>query len=780
MNQKSTSAPRITGAHAFLLGALLALFALSPAILPYGGRFVTRGDYIEQQLPFILETRRLLRAGLSGYSFNTFLGAPGVGSYAFYTLGSPFVWPLALLPQSLVPFGITVMAVLKHATAAFTSFFYFDRMIRDRRLALLGSVLYAFSSFTIVNTQFYHFTEVIAFFPLILLGLEMAMSDRPQPGLLALFCGLNALVNYYFMFSSALLAALYFAFRFFSENWKGARSFRRVFYAVFECGVGCALSGVILLPSLMHMLTITRTGSGLNLLQTYAPFVLLERIRVLLMPIESNVLHAYYGDASSWSSTACYLPVFGMTGALVFAYRVKAQRWLKALLACLFVCSVIPVLCGAFALFTNSVYTRWWYGLALPLVLATLYALKAVSSRRVWAIAFGACAALVLLLTVPFLLPEGLLGLLPQRLAEILLNRRTRAYAPDALRVLSVVLSLLGGGSMLLLIARRPRFAAALALVCAVTCAQYAGYIAVGDRAVLSGGTDVGSGVYTLDQIASPMLSALKLEEDSEYKRIDYGRQLRNYGLLRGHSSLTCFSSLRTSTVGKFVAMAGFGYDESTTVMPPDSQGAIRALLSVTEYHQFDESETIPEGFVYAREENGFKVYVNPNAVPIGFLQTTVTGTHHQRMDSETIGAVLLAAAALDDAYLARFKDRMDVLDVYSIPDWRESAARLRESACDRFETTRSGFTAHIDAKQAGLVVFTIPHDKGFSATLDGEKTEIIPCDVSFMGVWVEPGEHEIVFTYRTRMLSLGIVMSLTAAAVLGIYVVLAKKKKLP
>ena len=80
MNQKSASAPRITGAHAFLLGALLALFALSPAILPYGGRFVTRGDYIEQQLPFILETRRLLRAGLSGYSFNTFLGAPAVGS----------------------------------------------------------------------------------------------------------------------------------------------------------------------------------------------------------------------------------------------------------------------------------------------------------------------------------------------------------------------------------------------------------------------------------------------------------------------------------------------------------------------------------------------------------------------------------------------------------------------------------------------------------------------------------------------------------------------------
>ena len=86
MQASSLQKRRVTGAHAFFLGAFLALLALTPAILPYGGRFVTRGDFIEQQLPFILETRRILRSGLNSYSFNTFLGAPAVGSYAFYTL----------------------------------------------------------------------------------------------------------------------------------------------------------------------------------------------------------------------------------------------------------------------------------------------------------------------------------------------------------------------------------------------------------------------------------------------------------------------------------------------------------------------------------------------------------------------------------------------------------------------------------------------------------------------------------------------------------------------
>ena len=306
---------------------------------------------------------------------------------------------------------------------------------------------------------------------------------------------------------------------------------------------------------------------------------------------------------------------------------------------------------------------------------------------------------------------------------------------------------------------------------------QYAGYIAVGDRVILSGGETPGSGVYTLNEIAAPTLSALELEETAEYKRIDYGSMLRNYGLIRGCSSLTCFSSLRTSTVGRFVEMAGFGYGESTTVSPPDSQGALRALLSVTEYHRINEEDEVPEGFVYDREENGFAVYMNPNAVPMGFLQTTVTGTHHQRMDSETVGTVLLAAAALDDAYLARFADRLQTLDVYAIPDWQESAARLQANACDRFETRADGFAAHIDAKEAGLVVFTIPHDKGFSAEVDGQRAEIIPCDVSFMAVWVEPGEHEITFAYRTRMLLPGIAMSALAAVVIAGYAALNKRR---
>ena len=776
MQASSLQKRRVTGAHAFFLGALLALFALAPAILPYGGRFVTRGDFIEQQLPFILETRRILRGGLNSYSFNTFLGAPAVGSYAFYTLGSVFVWPLALLPKALVPFGISVMAVLKHAVCALTSFCYLRRMVKDERLALLGSVLYTFSGFTIVNTQFYHFLEVAAFFPLILLGMEDAMSAKPRRGLLALFCGLNTLTNYYFMLSSALLAALYFVFRFFSADWKPRRTFKNAAALIFECGVGCALAGVLLVPAMLFMLSITRTGAGDTplLMQTYSLGTLLERVRALLMPIESNVVHAYYGDAASWASTAAYLPMFGLTGAAAMFAQKKKNGWLKGLLLTLAVCSVVPVLCGAFALETNVAYTRWWYGVALATTLATLKALENADDRAMKR-AFILLTALVLLLTVPFLLPEGWLNRLG-RIGEILLNRRTGAYASNVFRLFSICAALLGGGAMLFVLVKKPRFSAVLALTCAVAVAQYAGYIVVGDANLLSGGEAAGEGVYTLAEIAEPTLQAAETPDMDIWQRIDYGRKIRNYGLLRGASSLTAFTSLRSSTVGRFVSMAGFGYDESTTVFPPNDSAALRAFLSVTAYYQLDDSP-VPEGFVYDHDENGMAVYRNPNALPMGFLQTTCTGTYHQRMDAETVPTVMLAAVTLSDDDLAVYQPRMQTLDVYNIPDWQESVARLKQNACNGFDTFANGFIAHIDAKEAGMLVFTLPFDKGFSATIDGRKADIVNCDAAFMGVWIEPGEHEIVFTYRTRGLGLGIMLSLVSSFVLAAYVFISRRR---
>ena len=769
----------------FLLGLLVSFAALCPAILPYGGRFVTRGDFLEQQLPFLLEARRILRSGLNAYSFNTFLGAPALGSYAFYTLGSPFVWPLALLPEAALPFAISVMAVLKLACAVTFAALWLTRLVRDRRAALLCAVLYAFSSFSVVNTQFYHFWEVIAFFPLILWGMEVQMSDAPRPGVLGLCCGLNALTNYYFMASSAALAGLYFCFRFFSPDWKRTRSLGRCFAVVFECAVGCGLAGVLLLPALRFMMTITRTGGSETPLwaRHYSLPELAERLRSLLMPIESSVVHAWIGTAPSWSSTACCLPVFGFCGALVFLAHPDGQRWLRRLLLVLLLISCVPVLSGAFALWTNLSYTRWWYGLAALQALAVGYALTAGGARpfalpekarlRCWGIAFLLPSLYAAGLVLAGLLPEELLSGTP---AAFLLKLRAGAFASGAFRALSLGLSLLGGAALLFLLVHRPGWRAALAVVCLCAAVNFAAYIAAGDSLLLSGGTEAGQGRYTTAEIAEPTLSAIG--SGSGWKRIDYGTRLRNYSLILGCGGLTSFQSLRSSTVGRFITAAGFGYDESTTVTPPDASGALRALLSVTEYHQTDPDDPVPEGFVYDREENGFAVYVNPNAVPMGFLQTAAVHQNAARLRREILPETLLNYAVLDEEAFALAGDALGEGDPKALTGWAERASQLQEQACDRFEVFGDGFEAHIDAAATGLLVFTIPYDKGFTAEVDGVPAQVVPCDISFMGVLVSPGSHTIRFRYHTRGLLPGIALTLLSAAVLCGWAVYWKRKR--
>ena len=789
MKPKHAGVTRISGFHVFLLGSLLGFLSLLPAILPFGFRFVTRGDFIEQQLPFILEARRIFRTGAS-YSFATFLGAPAFGSYAFYTLGSPFVWPLALLPESVVPFGISLMSVLKHASALLFSFFWLRRLFREDRTALLSAVLYTFSSFTIINTQFYHFWEIIAFFPLILLGMEDAMSENPHPLRLALFCGLNTLTNYYFMFSSALLAALYFLFRLISEDWRDTRSLRRVASVIVYSALGCALAGFLLLPALRFMMQITRTGARDIPIyaETYSPAILLERLRSLLMPIESGVVHAWYGDAASWSSTAAYLPVFGMTGVLVFLAAPGKQRWLRHLLLLLFVFSAIPFLSGAFALWTNTAYTRWWYGLAAFQAAATGYALlpdgsdefrlSACERRTPWLRSFVFCTALSFLLVLPGLLPGTLLQKLPSELARVIENRRQGAYASTAFRALSLGLSLAGGALMLLLLFRgRANHRFAITCVSLFSCLSYACYIGVGDRLILSGGSRPGEGVYTLTELAEPTLSALSLPEETAYKRIDSGLRLRNYGLLRGQSSLTCFQSLRSSTIGRFITAAGFGYDESTTVTPPDDSGALRSFLSVSEYHRTDPGDPVPEGFEYDRDENSFPVYRNEHAVPMGILMTAALPESRARLRRGVLGETLLTAAVLPDDTWSALSGKYPEPDPSDNRTWQEKAQALLKTGAERFETGPSGFAAQLTAEAPGLFVVTIPYDKGFSATVDGQSADILLCDLSFMAVQIESGEHEIVFTYRTRGLMEGAVLTATAAASLLLLSLFRRKR---
>ncbi|MDF1799786.1 MAG: YfhO family protein [Planctomycetota bacterium] len=59
------------------------------------------------------------------------------------------------------------------------------------------------------------------------------------------------------------------------------------------------------------------------------------------------------------------------------------------------------------------------------------------------------------------------------------------------------------------------------------------------------------------------------------------------------------------------------------------------------------------------------------------------------------------------------------------------------------------------------LAILTDAWDAGWTAELDGEPVEVVRVDHGLRGVWVPPGDHELVFRYEPRGLAMGLLLGL-------------------
>ena len=75
-------------------------------------------------------------------------------------------------------------------------------------------------------------------------------------------------------------------------------------------------------------------------------------------------------------------------------------------------------------------------------------------------------------------------------------------------------------------------------------------------------------------------------------------------------------------------------------------------------------------------------------------------------------------------------------------------------------------------------MLFAVPYDDGFSATVNGQPAEILSVDNGLMAVQVPAGESDIVFTYHTPGLRLSAGISLSALAVYGVYLLVLRRRR--
>ena len=268
---------------AFLWIYLVGLFCFSLRAafnyftLPMGG------DYTLQTYAFYAQGYHIfwdfIKTGnFPLYDFTNFLGANYLGTQSFYYVFSPLFYLLCLCPEPLLYQGIFFHMVFKFALGGFFMYILLRRYFHvSQKMSWLGGFIYAFSGFSLFYVWF-HFGDIIAFFPLLIMGFEMCLKER-KGWLLSLSLFLCGLANYFFLVNFCIFGLIYALYRWIhiyginkKRGYSASERWGVLLQGVVHCAIGVLMTGICVLPSLHVVMTSTRTTNStsylLSILQT--------------------------------------------------------------------------------------------------------------------------------------------------------------------------------------------------------------------------------------------------------------------------------------------------------------------------------------------------------------------------------------------------------------------------------------------------------------------------------------------------------------------------------
>ena len=765
------------------LCALTAAIFFLPFYLLDGGFFHYAGDFNSQQISFYRYMNGFVKgagypdSAFAGAPHNTFSWATDLGSgvmnaYSFYLYGSPFFWLSVLLPQSWLPYMMVPLLVLKFGVAGGGAYLYLRRYVKNANYAVLGACLYALSGFAVYNVFFNHFVDVVALFPYLLWALDEAIYED-RHGLFAFWVAVNLLNNYFFFVGQVIFLCIYFVCKLTAKDFR--LTARKFGHLLWESVLGVAMGCLLLFPAVLSLLQNPRTidlSSGWGFL-TYAKVQ--QYLAILLswiLPPDSPYLTSVWSEGViKWTSMTAYLPLCSLAGAMAY-WRSRKADSKKRIVAVCAVCALVPVLNSAFYALNSSYYARWYY---MPTLILAAMTVNALEDPDIDLDAPARGIGWIMLATLVF-------AVVPVR------DDTTETWSFGVLKNPGQFFVVLGFGLLGLMLYRvlcskwrqDSRFAQRMtAAVLVFACAFTMVHIGIGKFGQWHTDSDL------VEQDTNALLLKNDLPE-GDY-RIDTYKIHDNIGMWLDKSCLQYFGSTAAPSILSFYP--GLGVKRDVRSEPEITNYALRGLLSVEylittpEKRESFEDEA-DEGWTYLADVDGYTLYHNDNYVPMGFTYDYyVTEATYQTSIKTLRSNLLMRALVLEDEdvkaygkYLTELPDEM--LEELYYDSYTQDCADRRAHSCSVFQMNNAGFHAEITLDKTNLVFFSVPYDDGFTAYVNGEKTDILQVDEGLMAVLCPAGASSIDFVYQAAGLSASRVVTAVAIPVWVVYVACFVRRK--
>lgn len=805
-------------------------------IYPFGDNCILHVDMYHQYCPFFMEFQNKLTSGGSlMYSWNLGLGSDFVALFAYY-LASPLNWLLILCPQGLVIEFMTFTTWIKIAVAGLCMFMYikehFQLIGKDGKYhlitampALVFSTAYAFSGFVATYSWNIMWMDSIALTPLVILGLERLVKKN-KPMLYYIALSVSILSNFYISMMICMFLVLYFVILFFEQK-KG--KFKAIinfaWYSLLAGGTGA----ILLIP---EAIVLSYSGSDSNLpeqMEWY--FGIIEELSRLCTTA------APYTGNDHWPSLYCGAFTVFLVVMYVFNKRIKWYHKIpRVLLLALFIVSFANnyldfVWHGL--RFPTSLPGRQAFLFIFLMLVVGFETYRKRKGNEIWhAIVAAALCVGVLIMSLEktdpeitassaFILTEVfiiayMLCFVVNRIAGKKLRPIVRGFV-FGLAMGEVILNM--GITGFYSLSRSSYLAKMEDYKVLIDMAEEdAAAESVNGEKIFYRIEDTERKTKNDDSLygypsATIFSSLMNIDVSRFYQKV-YMEGGKNYYCYNGATPIISSmlhvkymlsdndkgeNSLRT-LVGqsgkyylyenKYCLPLGFMMSEEAVENWDNDQGnkinqinSLATALGAENYMMVRISNPTLEseagkttfrikadGYYYARHQgcDASSLDIRINNGPITRYNKAGHSYLFELGECKAGDVVTITNSAKDSVYFYVYRLKLDMVD--------QAYETLTKQTMVTEEYTDTSIKGHIDVKEAGRLIFSIPDESGWKLYVDGKETEIEYFKDTFISVHLEEGYHDIELRYMTPGLLVGSAISATCIVLFVITMLIRRK----
>lgn len=745
---------------AFVMGTVLFLLVMLPEMIGNNGLLIIDGDNRTQGIPFTYHIRDAVLSGNVIWDHSSGLGGQFLSNYAYYNLFSPFSLLYLLIPRSAIIYALPYVTALKFGVGSMLAYLYLRRFLKEPHFAVIGGLLYMFSSFSAYNLVF-HFADIIALFPLLLIAMEELCTARRRGGFV-LACCLMAYVNYYFFFGQAVFLVIYFLVR--CTDRKSGYGIRTFLYAGAEAVMGVLLAAPMLVPvavSLMQSTKATTTMAASDMLLYENIFYYLKLIQsacmvpdtfqaVSLFPAADN----HYPFGMLWASVAAYIPLFSVAGVVSYVFA-RRKSWESILIAVCVVMAFVPLLNQSFSAFNSNFYARWYY---MPMLIACLVSLRALEERISFRPGIILCSVAVSAMMIYHLIVD---------VEELIPKHTSRAMINVPLNWIYFAITIIGI-ICLILICKAPRDKEFIPKTYILAMANIYIVFGIMSFSLLSYIEDMDGyiALYCFDE--RPTMS------DSTDRMAASG-DTSNFNLIWQKNGSPYFNSTRDPGFQRFLDDNELKTNVGIYLNIEKNRPVLAGAIAVREFYVIDTWGF--EDYKVTGSYGPYTIIENPYYFPMGCsYDEMISYEDFLGLDTEDRHKVYTKYLVADDPQ--QFGDILALSDV-TVPDDDEllrQAALRRETAAESVVQTADGIVARTNNENEELLFFPISYNTAWSAYIDGTQATVYEVNNGLIGVRMPAGSHELTLRYTVRGFAEGVAAAAVGIAAYIIYLLLMKK----